>query len=88
MAGTSWYKGNLHCHTTEVRASGDALSLEIERAGERSYATAVIGRDGVLLAEETGLAPCYRIRGKEVYVRARVTSSDGARAWTQPVMVQ
>ena len=85
-------KGDFYASTgvtlSEVRASRDAVSLKIERAGERSYATAFIGRDGVLLAEETGLTPSYRIHGDEAYVRARVTSSDGARAWTQPVTVQ
>ena len=29
-------------------------------------------------------APVYRFTGSEKYVRARVESSSGAKAWTQP----
>lgn len=53
---------------------------------------------GVVLQEDTGLAPRYVFRGDELYVRARVVSSrlqpnpfaegDREMAWTQPVLVR
>ena len=72
----------------EVQVSKEALSLEIAQTGEQSYVTTFIGRGGAVLGEKAGLEPSYRIRGDEGYVRARVTSSDGARAWTQPVVAE
>lgn len=54
-------------------------------SNDARYRTEFFGRDGILLATQGGLAPSYRIRGDEGYVRARVTSSNGAQAWTQPV---
>jgi hypothetical protein len=48
------------------------------------YATRFIGADGKVLAEVYGLAPRYRFRGDEVYVRASIVDSDGRKAWTQP----
>lgn len=46
-----------------------------------------IGKGGRVLAEVTGLAPRYIIRGDEGYVRASINDSNGRRAWTQPVFV-
>ena len=51
---------------------------------------------GKVVAESTDLEPSYRLTGKELYVRAKVTSSkphpnpyqkgDVEVAWTQPVV--
>ena len=73
---------------SEMMTSSDALSMQIEQTGGNSYKTAFIGRGGAVLAEEVGLEVTYRLRGDEGYVRARVTSSDGARAWMQPVVAR
>jgi hypothetical protein len=54
-------------------------------ANPTRYRTFFIGRDGEVLATDTSLTPSYRFRGDELYVRARVESSDGGVAWTQPV---
>ena len=43
-----------------------------------------IGAGGQTLAIAHGLEAVYRPRGHEGYVRARVTSSNGGTAWTQP----
>jgi len=52
---------------------------------------------GAVLAEVKGLAPRYELKGDEIYVRARVTSTkpqenpyakgELAKAWTQPVIL-
>ena len=71
----------------ELRTSRDSVSLNIVQNSVQSYSTTFIGKGGVTLAEEPGLDVSYRIRGDEGYVRARVDSSWGARAWTQPVFL-
>ena len=68
-----------------VEATEDSVSIQIEPAGRQTFTTTFIGRGGRKLAEEGGQEASYRIQGDEVYVRARVDSSLGARAWTQPV---
>ena len=86
----------------EVSFRNDILELEIEGDPGVSYTTQFVGTrkgEGAVAGEEFGetkeLQPVYRLRGDELYVRARVTSSrdhpnpsyDGQKeqAWTQPV---
>ena len=49
-----------------------------------SYVTEFVDRGGVVLAREEGLSPSYKFTGNELYVRARVISSDNKKAWLQP----
>ena len=72
---------------SEVEASPDSLSVRIDQAGGNSYRTAFIGSGGALLEQDEGPEATYILKGNEGYVRARVTSSDGARAWTQPLVI-
>ena len=72
----------------ELEQSDESVSLEIEQESDFIYTTTFSGRDGDVLAEETGLSPSYSIRGDEGYVRATVRSSSGGKAWTQPVFVK
>ena len=69
----------------DLQLSQDALHLSIEPTSDYAYATRTTGRDGVLLAESAETEAIYQIRGDEGYARATVFSSNGARAWTQPV---
>jgi hypothetical protein len=72
----------------EPRAGKDGKPLPV---------TQVYGADvGKVVAESDALEPSYTLTGKELYVRARVTSSkphpnpfqkgDVEAAWTQPVL--
>jgi hypothetical protein len=49
------------------------------------YRTFFIGKDGVVLRQDDSFTPAYQFRGDELYVRARIESSNGTMAWTQPV---
>ena len=70
-----------------VTTTPSAVSFDIrERQGE-SYLTKFVGMDGRVLSEQLGPCPRYEISGDEGYVRASVTSSDGAKAWVQPVFL-
>jgi len=71
----------------DLTASTRALALKIQTAHDARYVTRFTDKDGKLLAEVAGTAPAYEIKGNEGYVRATVTSSNGAMAWTQPVFL-
>ena len=62
------------------------MRIDIAQSSDRRYVTEFIGAGGRVLASLAGNHPRYVMTGTERYVRARVTASDGRRAWTQPVM--
>lgn len=64
-----------------------SVSLAIEPKAPQTYCTTFLGRGGRVLSEQQGTEASYSFEGGEGYVRARVSSSWGARAWTQPVFV-
>ena len=61
------------------------LGWSLPGANPQLYRTEFIGRDGKVLKTDESLNPVYEFTGNELYVRARITSSDGLVAWTQPV---
>jgi hypothetical protein len=71
----------------ELLVSADAVRLRIEQVDDYRYTTTFVGRDGRVLAERYGTEPEYQLRGDEGYIRARVFSSNGGYAWTQPIFV-
>ena len=73
---------------TELERSDESVYLEIEEEKDFIFTTIFSGKDGIVLAEETGPCPSYSIKGDEGYVRATVRSSSGGKAWTQPVFVK
>jgi hypothetical protein len=83
----------------DVRRAGERIELRIAAQPGVTYITRFIGTRsggpvGEVLAEVPGVSPAYRLRGDELYVRAKVvssrTKSNGYRpderevAWTQP----
>jgi hypothetical protein len=61
------------------------LGWSLPGANPELYRTEFIGQGGKVLKTDESLAPRYQFSGTELYVRARITSSDGEFAWTQPV---
>ena len=84
-------KGDFYASTgVELRdytAAKDTITIDIRVSGETRYTTRFLGRKGQVLQESTTNRSIYRFRGDEGYVRASVTDSNGAKAWTQPVML-
>jgi hypothetical protein len=79
--------------TTEVTIDrididGGAVALTIAADRDYRYSTHFIGAGGRMLASVWGPTPAYRPHGDEGYVRAKVVSSNGGGAWTQPVFPQ
>ena len=61
------------------------LRLHIHQVQDYAYTTLFIGREGRVLSAVHGIEPSYALRGGEGYVRAKVLSSNGGWAWTQPL---
>jgi hypothetical protein len=94
----------------DVSSSNESISLTIQGEPGISYQTQFIGTRrvaegetvvpeemGLVLAEMEGLEPSYTFTGDEIYVRAKVISSEAKEnpyregehevAWTQPVVL-
>jgi len=61
------------------------LGWSLPGANPQLYRTEFIGKSGEVLKVDESLKPFYQFSGKELYVRARITSSDAQMAWTQPI---
>ena len=72
----------------KLTVTQDIIKLNIKQNSIQTYTTTIIGHDGIVLDTQAGLDVTYKIRGNEGYVRARVESSLGARAWVQPVFIR
>ena len=61
--------------------------VEVARATnwDEKITTFFVGEGGKLLAKTFEETAVYKFSGTEKYVRARIESSGGSKAWTQPV---
>jgi hypothetical protein len=86
-------RGEFYASTgvTLSELSMDARTVHLVMATEGNddtrFTTDFVGRAGRVLATTYGKDASYRVRGDEGYVRARVTDSNGKKAWTQPVFL-
>jgi hypothetical protein len=70
----------------DVEVTAEAMTVTVRKTSFSKYRIQFIGRGGVVLEEALDSPATYRFKGGEGYVRARVLESNGARAWTQPVL--
>jgi hypothetical protein len=70
---------------SDIVSAGPEFRVELEPASWEKVTTFFIGEGGKVLGRSFDPKAVYRYTGSEKYVRARVESSSGARAWTQPV---
>jgi hypothetical protein len=68
----------------DIVITGAEYRVEIDPADWEKTTTYFIGEGGQTLARSFERGAVYRFTGGEKYVRARVESSSGAKAWTQP----
>jgi hypothetical protein len=85
-------RGDFYCSSGVEFKSYEANAREIrivlrQETGVTAprYRTFFIGKDGAVLKQDDSLTPSYQFQGSELYVRARIESSNGSMAWTQPV---
>lgn len=69
----------------DVQTSAAEYRIEINARAMEKFTTSFIGEGGKVLATTYDTIPVYKFSGNEKYVRARVDSSFGLSAWTQPV---
>lgn len=71
----------------DYQATRNRIAVEVEphEAYREKYRIEFIGKNGKVLQDTTASSSAYVIRGDEGYVRARITNSNGQRAWTQPI---
>jgi hypothetical protein len=69
----------------DVQTAGSEYRIEINARAQERFTTTFLGDGGKVLATSYETIPVYRYKGNEKYVRARVDSSFGLSAWTQPV---
>lgn len=70
--------------STDVQVSAEEYKVLIEQRPMEKFTTYFIGETGKVLAKSYYASPAYRYTGSERYVRARIESSFGLTAWTQP----
>lgn len=90
--------GNFYASTgvdlSDIQTTGGVLRLTIVPGWASSpnmaekYSTQFIGRDGKVLKTDLSLEPKYRLKPGDLYVRAKVTSSNGGHAWTQALFAR
>ncbi|MGI8617690.1 MAG: CehA/McbA family metallohydrolase [Gemmatimonadaceae bacterium] len=72
----------------ELTTTGAALIVAVAPVADSRYTIEFIGAGGRVLATVYDRRAEYAIRGGEGYVRARVTDSNGRKAWTQATRVR
>jgi hypothetical protein len=80
-ATSSGIRIRLNDHTRDLGWSSPGANPQL-------YRTQFIGKNGKILKEDESLTPSFDFTGNELYVRARITNSDGQVAWTQPVFLK
>jgi predicted metal-dependent phosphoesterase TrpH len=70
---------------SDIGFDGKTCSVTVKASGQTKYTVEFIGNGGKILSSMSSPAAVYNLRGNEEYVRARITDSNGFRAWTQPV---
>ena len=86
--------GDFYCSSgvelDDIATTGNTLGLRIRKiptfpGWEEHYRTTFIGKNGRVLKTDGSMKPSYRLKPGDLYVRARVLSSNGFQAWTQPL---
>lgn len=72
---------------SELAATDSALTIAVLPVYDSRYTIEFVGSGGRMLATIHGSRATYLIRGDEGYVRARITDSNGRKAWTQAMRV-
>lgn len=83
-----WFYASTGVELADVVVQGARLEVHIAPRGNFRYTTTFIGAGGRVLSESTANPAVYELRGREMYVRAKVVDSRGEAAWVQPVFVE
>ena len=80
--------GNFYASTgitlNDYQATKSSITIDSENGNSITF----IGKNGSVLNKVNGKKATYTIQGNELYVRAKITNTEGKAAWTQPVFVK
>jgi hypothetical protein len=79
--------GNFYASTGVILNDYQARKRSINIDSENGDSITFIGENGSVLDKVSGKSATYKMKGDELYVRVKITNSDGRAAWTQPVFV-
>ena len=86
---SSMEKGDFYASTgvelKDIVTGNNTIKIYITPQRDFKYTTIFIGNNGKILKTSYNNPASYNIKGDEKYIRAKVMSSDGSRAWIQPV---
>ncbi len=68
----------------KIETGGSEYRVNVAQESWEKVTVSFIGKGGKVLATVAAPDAAYKYQGTEDYVRARVVSSSGAIAWTQP----
>jgi len=81
-------KGNFYASTgitlNDYQVTKSSITIDSENGNSITF----IGKNGSVLNKVDGKKATYTIQGNELYVRAKITNTEGKAAWTQPVFVK
>ena len=86
-ATNTWPTAETYGLVSQARRAASSAGANIAEGAAREtekFTTTFFGEGGRVLAKSNEVSPVYKFTGGEKYVRARVDSSFGASAWTQP----
>ncbi len=72
----------------DYQADAKTIRLEIAAEEQIKYTVQFIGQGGKVLQTSMSTTATYTFKGDELYVRAKVSESNGKAAWTQPVFMK
>lgn len=82
------FYGSTGVTLSDLAVTDSAITLAVSPAYDSRYTIEFVGSGGRVLAAAHGQRASYTIRGDEGYVRARVSDSNGRKAWTQAARVR
>jgi len=89
---TAMERGDFYASTgvalRDIQVTREAIAVTIREDGATKYTVQFIGSGGAVLETAAASPAVYRFRGDELYVRAKVTDSNGKAAWVQPVFLR
>jgi hypothetical protein len=72
----------------DYQADAKTIRIEVAPEPQIKYTVQFIGQWGKVLQEVPGTSAAYTFKGNELYVRAKISESNGKAAWTQPVFLK
>ena len=72
-------------NTLRIKIMPEVFDEPKKSQNANCYRTCFIGQGGKVLKIDESMEPVYRLQPEDLYVRAKVVSSNGRNAWTQPL---